>query len=158
MEFFSMSDGINTYEVKCKTCRVKFKVQLFDSHDRNLFVADKKDWYCDNCKKAYFSAQTLTLLNEQMTKGFHDLTGTEKMVSWGVKIRGELLNKVDYLKKSLRFRTDDEKQRSDNAFELLFSEWREMTDAKWWIDHRSMTVRDISKRAAELGDSLKTGK
>ncbi len=152
-----MTDDISTYEVKCRTCRAKFKVQLFDSHDRNLFVVDKKDWYCDDCKKAYFSDQTLKLLKEQMTQGFHDLTGTEKMVSWAVKIRGEILNKVDYLKKSLRFKNEEEKKQSDKAFESLFSEWREKTEAKWWIDNRKMTVRDISKRAAEL-EALKTGK
>jgi len=28
-----------------------FKVQLFESHEKNMFLVDKKDWYCEKCKK-----------------------------------------------------------------------------------------------------------
>ncbi|MEZ4549469.1 MAG: hypothetical protein R2874_03055 [Desulfobacterales bacterium] len=51
-----MTVDTNTYQVTCRTCRKKFSVQLFDTHEKNLFVVDKKDWYCDGCKKEYFAA------------------------------------------------------------------------------------------------------
>ena len=141
-----MKDDEFTYVVKCHTCYSKFKVQLFDSHEKNLFLVDKRDWYCDKCKKAYFSKQTETLARAHQEKGFPLLTGTEKMISWGEKIRAELINKLDYLQKSLRFESDDAKQQSDKAFEAFMAEWQKETTAKWWIDNRRMTVMDMSKR------------
>ena len=149
-----MSEDLFTYTVRCKTCRSLFKIQLFESHEKNLFLVDKKDWYCEACKKKYFSEQTRKLTTDQQTAGFPELEGTEKMISWAVKIRGELINKVDYLNKSLRFETDAEKMLSERSFNRLFSEWHQKTAAKWWIDNRKMTVRDISKRLAEIQAQL----
>jgi hypothetical protein len=150
-----MTQNTPTYEVKCRTCRALFKVALFDSHEKNLFVVDKKDWYCDACKKAYFNRQTTELTGRQQDKGFPALTGPEKMVSWAVKIRGEMLQKVDYLQKSLKFESDAEKEISSKAFEMFFDEWRQFTDAKWWIDRRTMNVRDISQRIKDLSAAIK---
>jgi hypothetical protein len=104
-----MTNDMNSYEVKCRSCRTKFNVQLFDSHDKNLFVADKKDWYCENCKKEYFRKQTAELSKAHKSIGFQELQGSEKMISWAEKIRGELVNKVNYLKGSLTFKNDTEK-------------------------------------------------
>ncbi len=145
-----MAEEVYDYNVKCKTCRTTFTVQLFDSHEKNLFVVDKKDWFCDQCKKDYFKAETDKRLNEQKSIGFSELTGTDKSVSWGTKIREELINKVNYLKQSLSFDLDEEKELSDKAFEAFFSEWHQQTTAKWWIDNRRMNVRDISNRVAEI--------
>jgi len=153
-----MAEDIYTYTVRCNTCRSQFKVQLFESHEKNLFLVDKKDWYCETCKKKYFSEQTLKLTNEQQIAGFPELCGTEKMISWAVKIRGELINKFDYLKKSLRFETEAEKILSEKAFNRFFSEWQQETAAKWWIDNRKMTVRDIFKRLAEIQASIQNEK
>ena len=138
-----------TYTVKCRTCRSSFEVQLFESHEKNLFIVDKKDWYCENCKTEYFKAQTEKLTKAQETVGFGELTGTAKMVSWAVKIRQDILKKVDYLKQSLKFDDETQKERSHKAFEMLFDQWQAKTEAKWWIDHRNMTVRDITKQVEE---------
>ncbi len=145
-----MTEDNYTYDVTCRTCHEKFKVELFESHDKNLFLVDKKDWYCEKCKKEYFKNQTDKLSKKSEAIGFQALTGTLKMVSWAEKIRSELINKVDYLKKSLTFETEEEKDLSDKTFDLFFREWQKKTTAKWWIDHRKMTVRDISKRISEL--------
>ncbi len=150
-----MTEDIYTYAVKCRTCRTKFKVQLFESHEKNLFLVDKKDWYCEKCKKEYFGRQTAKLVKAHQAIGFSELEGTRKMVSWAEKIREELINKVDYLKKSLQFENEDERELSGKAFDLFFKEWQEKTEAKWWIDHRKMTVRDISKRVAAISESIK---
>jgi hypothetical protein len=147
-----MTEDIYTYEVTCRTCRLKFKVQLFESHEKNLFLVDKRDWYCQKCKTAYFSKQTGNLTKAHQAMGFPQLNGTPKMVSWAVKIRAELINKVDYLKQSLKYENDLEKKQSEEAFNLFIKEWQAETTAKWWIDHRRMTVRDISKRVKELSD------
>lgn len=147
-----MTDDIYTYEVTCRTCRLKFKVQLFESHAKNLFLVDKRDWYCQKCKNEYFSKQTGNLTKAHQAMGFPELKGTPKMVSWAVKIRAELINKVDYLKQSLKYENDLEKKQSEEAFNLFIKEWQAETTAKWWIDHRRMTVRDISKRVKELSD------
>ena len=150
-----MTKDIYTYDVKCRTCRTLFKVQLFESHEKNLFLVDKKDWYCEKCKKEYFSEQTTKLSRVHQAIGFPELNGSLKMISWAEKIRAELINKVDYLKKSLTFENDDEKELSEKAFDMFFKEWQEKTEAKWWIDHRKMTVRNISKRVAEISESIK---
>jgi hypothetical protein len=150
-----MTEDIYTYEVKCNTCRTKFKVQLFESHDKNLFLVDKKDWYCEKCKEAYFADQTAKLVKAHQAIGFPELKGTRKMVSWAEKIREELNKKVDYLRKSLKFENNDQRELSDKAFDMFFKEWQEKTEAKWWIDHRRMTVRDISKRVGEISESMK---
>ena len=146
---------MNTYEVKCRTCRTKFKVQLFDSHEKNLFLVDKKDWYCDKCKKQYFKKQTSELSRMHKDIGFQELEGSEKMISWAEKIRSELINKVNYLKESLTFKNDDEKKVSNEAFEKFFTQWHTETEAKWWIDNRKMTVRDISNRIAKISEETK---
>ncbi len=145
-----MTEEIYDYDVTCKTCLKTFTVQLFDSHEKNLFVVDKKDWFCDACKKDYFNKQTESITKQHQEIGFPELTGTAKMVSWAVKIRGELINKVDYLKKSLTFDTDEEKAASDNAFDQFIRGWQEVEQAKWWIDNRRMTVRDISQSIDEI--------
>lgn len=150
-----MTDDMNTYEVSCRTCRTKFKVQLFDSHEKNLFVADKKDWYCDQCKKAYFKKQTSQLSKTHKDIGFSELEGTEKMISWAETIRAELINKVNYLKQNLTFATESDKNTSDRAFEEFFSRWQAEKNAKWWIDNRKMTVRDISKQIAEISEEIR---
>lgn len=113
-------------------------------------MVDKKDWYCEPCKKKYFAEQAEQRTKAQESSGFPQITGTDKMISWAVKIREDLLKKVDYLQKSLTFGGEAEKLASEKGFAGLFEEWRKETEAKWWIDHRNMTVRDISKRVAEI--------
>ncbi|MBL6996734.1 hypothetical protein [Desulfobacula sp.] len=47
-----------------------------------------------------------------------------------------------------------EKETSDLAFNLFLQEWQEKIDAKWWIDNRKTTVRNISDRIQKLAGSL----
>jgi len=150
-----MNKDVYTYDVKCRTCRTVFNVALFESHEKNLFLVDKKDWYCEKCKEAYFRKQTEKLSKAHQDIGYPELEGTGKMVSWAEKIRAELINKLKYLKESLKFETEDEKKMSDKAFEAFLKEWRDETAAKWWIDHREMKVRDISKKISEISEALK---
>jgi len=149
-----MAEETYNYDVTCKTCRTKFQVQLFESHEKNLFLVDKKYWFCEKCKKNYFKKQTAKLVEEHQAIGLPEIDGTQKMISWAVKIRGELLNKVDYFKKSLTFENDDEKILSDKAFDLFLKEWQDKTEAKWWIDNRKMNIRDISKRIEEIKEAI----
>jgi hypothetical protein len=58
------------------------------------------------------------------------------------------------LKKSLVFKDDKEKEISDLAFNMFLQEWKEETEAKWWIDNRKITVMNISERIKKLADSL----
>ena len=150
-----MSQETYDYDVKCKTCRKTFTVQLFDSHEKNLFIVDKKDWFCEKCKNDYFQAETDKRNLEQKEIGFSELTGTAKTISWATKIREEMINKVNYLKQSLSFDDEEDKTISDKAFEVFFSEWHQQTTAKWWIDNRRMNVRDISTRIAEITKEAK---
>jgi len=146
---------MNTYEVKCRTCRTKFKVQLFDTHEKNLFIVDKKDWYCDKCKKQYFEKQTSELSKAHKNIGFSELKGSVKMISWAEKIRAELINKVNYLKDRLTFKNEDEKSLSEKAFKKFFAQWQKKTEAKWWIDNRKITVRDISNQISAISEEIK---
>ena len=150
-----MTEENFTYNVRCKTCRTRFKVQLFESHAKNLFLVDKRDWYCEKCKKSYAASETEKLSRAHQAIGFPELAGTRKMITWAEKIRAELINKVNYLKESLRIEDEEEQALSDKAFEQFFQEWRAETAAKWWIDNRKMTVRDISSRVGELADTIR---
>lgn len=150
-----MTEEQYSYTVRCRTCRTMFKVQLFESHQKNLFLVDKKDWYCEKCKKEYFTEQSKKLAKAHQAIGFPEFNGSWKMVSWAEKIRAELIGKVDYLRKTLKFENDDEEKRSGKAFDIFFKEWQQKTEAKWWIDHRKMTVRNISQRIAEISESIK---
>jgi len=141
-----------TYAVRCKTCRTRFKVQLFDSHERNLFLVDKKDWYCDACKKEYARQQTAKLSQAHQSIGLPPLTGTPKMLTWAEKIRAELINKANYLKENTTYADANAKSIADKAYERFFAEWQTQTTAKWWIDHRKMTVKDMAERIAALSD------
>ena len=149
-----MTKEIYDYEVRCKTCYKKFKTQLFESHEKNLWLVDKKDWYCETCKTEYLEKQTYKLAKSHAEIGFPALIGTPKRVSWAEKIRAELINKVSFLKKSLVFKSDKEKEISDLAFNLFLQEWQEKTEAKWWIDNRKITVLNISDRIKKLAGSL----
>lgn len=150
-----MAEDIFDYTVRCKTCKKKFTVQLFDSHEKNLFMVDKKEWFCDSCKNNYLKAKTEKKAEEQKKIGFSLLTGTPKTISWGTDIRAQMINKANYLKNSLSFENDSEQTFSDKAFEIFFQEWQEHTDAKWWIDNRKMNVRDISLRLEEIKKEMK---
>ena len=150
-----MTEENFTYSVRCKTCRARFKVQLFESHAKNLFLVDKRDWYCEKCKKSYAASETEKLSRAHQAIGFPELVGTRKMITWAEKIRAELINKVNYLKDSLRIEDEDEKSLSEKAFDQFLGEWRGETAAKWWIDNRKMTVRDISRRVAALADAIR---
>ncbi|MBC2705521.1 hypothetical protein [Desulfobacula sp.] len=149
-----MTKEICDYEVRCKTCYKKFTTQLFESHEKNLWLVDKKDWYCETCKIEHFEKQTSKLAKSHAKIGFPTLIGTPKRVSWAEKIRADLINKVSFLKKSLVFNDDKEKETSDLAFSLFLQEWQEKTDAKWWIDNRKITVRNISDRIKKLAGSF----
>lgn len=144
-----------TYTVRCKTCRTRFKVQLFESHAKNLFLVDKRDWYCEKCKKGYAATQTAKLSQAHQALGFPELNGTRKMITWAEKIRAELINKVNYLQDSLRIEDVAEQDISRQAFEQFFDRWRQETAAQWWIDNRKMTVSDISQRVAALAESIR---
>jgi len=150
-----MTDEEYLYTVKCSTCRTPFKVQLFDSRERALFLVDKKDWYCEKCKKEYFRKETSKLTEAHRELGFSELEGSSKMISWAEKIRAELINKVNYLQNSLSFESDLDKKVSDEAFQAFFQEWQANTEAKWWIDRRKMNVRDISTEIGRLSETLK---
>lgn len=143
-----------TYDVICKECYKKFQVEMFGTESRNIYLANNKDWYCEDCKKKYVKEKTRELTEAQKSTGFPELTGTAKQVSWAVKIRAELVNKVEYLQQSLSFESDQAKEASENAFGLFFKEWQEITTAKWWIDNRKITVRDISTRIAEISKEI----
>ncbi len=149
-----MAEEIYDYEVRCSKCLSTFKVQLFDSHEKNLFVVDKKEWYCKKCKDDYFDNQTKTLFEKHKTLGFTELNGTQKTISWAEKIRGEMLNKLKYYKESLSFQNDDLKILSDKTIDLFLKEWQKESEAKWWIDHRRMNVRDISSRLKEIEEDI----
>jgi len=145
-----MTKEIYDYDVRCKTCFEKFKVQLFENYEKNLWLVDNKDWYCEPCKTEYFEKQTSKLSQSHAKIGFLELAGTAKQISWAEKIRAELINKVKFLKESLVFNDDVQKEQSDLAFDLFMQEWQKETEAKWWIDNRRTTVRDISNRINEL--------
>lgn len=142
------------YQVRCKSCFSRFTVQMFDSHEKCLWLVDNKDWYCDSCRKEYQDKNTAALSKASASLGFPQLSGTPKRIAWAEKIRAELINKANYLKQSLIHEDEDAKALSDKVFQLFFKEWQKETDAKWWIDNRTTNVRDISIRIKEITDTL----
>jgi len=149
-----MTEQSCEYKVRCKSCFNQFSVQMYDSHEKCLWLVDNKDWYCDSCKQKSFDKKTATLSKANASLGFPQLTGTPKRIAWAEKIRAELINKTNYLNQSLNHEDEDAKALSDKAFLLFFQEWQKEKDAKWWIDKRMTNVRDISIRIKEITDTL----
>ena len=149
-----MTEQSCDYKVRCKSCFNQFSVQMYDSHEKCLWLVANKDWYCDSCKKEYLDKKTATLSKANASLGFPQLTGTPKRIAWAEKIRAELINKTNYLNQSLNHEDEDAKALSDKAFLLFFQEWQKEKDAKWWIDNRPTNVRDISIRIKEITDTL----
>jgi hypothetical protein len=119
-----MTASIYDYEVRCKTCYKKFTMQLFEDHDKNLWLVGNKDWYCKTCTAEYLDKQTSKLTKAHASMGFPPLKGTPKRISWAEKIRAELLNKVNFLKERLTFDDPKAKKASDRAFNLLYKNGR----------------------------------
>jgi len=149
-----MSEQSCDYKVRCKSCFNQFIVQIYDNHEKCLWLVDNKDWYCDSCKKEYIDKKTAALSKISAGLGFAQLTGTPKRIAWAEKIRAELINKANYLNSSLHHGNEDAKALSDKAFLLFFQEWQREADAKWWIDNRTTNVRDISIRIKEITETL----
>ncbi|MFO8049022.1 MAG: hypothetical protein R6U29_08320 [Desulfosudaceae bacterium] len=151
-----MTEDSFSYTVKCRTCHKSFTVQLFESHEKNLFLVDRKDWYCEACKKEYARRQTEKLTAAHESRGFPPLTGTRKMIVWAEKIRADMLNKADIWQERLTFADEASRTRHQQAFALLMREWQQRTEAKWWIDNRRMTVRDMARRVEQLAAEADT--
>jgi hypothetical protein len=147
-------DIVFDYDVKCRTCSAKFKVQMFDTHERNLYLVDNKYWFCNKCKKDYFSKETLKFQESNTVKGFGPLEGVEKSISWAEKIRFEMINKFELLKQTITYKSDEEKEIYEKAFDIFLKEWFVISDPKWWIEKKRMNVRDITLRVEEIKKEL----
>ncbi|MCP3925671.1 MAG: hypothetical protein GY714_24145 [Desulfobacterales bacterium] len=148
-------DIVFDYDVKCRTCNQKFKVQMFDSHDRNLYLVDNKHWFCDKCKKDFFSKQTAELQEKNTLKGFLELEGSDKSISWAEKLRSEMMNKFEIYKQTVTHQSDEDKELFEKANEIFLSEWFATKDAKWWIDNKKMNVRDMRLKIEFIIEEIK---
>lgn len=139
------------YEVKM-SCGHTVEVQLYGKEaDREKKIAWlEKYGMCTECQKAdkaeKYAELTAQAAEKAVAENLPELTGTEKQINWALTIRAEKLAEVDSFKvKGLK---DVEAQAIKN---VLASN----TEAKFWIDNRSLDAKSIIK-ANKMADQIKT--
>ncbi|MFM9280902.1 hypothetical protein [Paenibacillus jiagnxiensis] len=73
-----------------------------------------------------------------------NLIGSEKQVAWATKIRYGVALEIGSIIKMLRKAEPEKKGANiDAEAQMLLDRVSELDEAKWWIDHRHLTPRDV---------------
>ncbi|WP_347246159.1 hypothetical protein [Thermogutta sp.] len=125
------------YEVK-RACGHVEKVELFGPHkDREWRLKKEAEKKCLQCR-----ANTAV-------PGLPMLEGTPKQVAWANDIRSNILRQVESLRSEIDrlFPDHPETEKVTRAIEGFVAELVTKTSASWWIDNRTMAIREeILKR------------
>ena len=124
------------YEVKMSCGHVE-TVELYGGNkDREYRISQLGKWgMCKDCYKAAIEKETTELENKY---NLPELTGSEKQVAWAKKIRANMYKKFE---EDFQGHFGDADPRLDN-----FKAWmKEKTEAKWFIDHRDESTRELVK-------------
>jgi hypothetical protein len=123
----------------------------------------KRGDVCEVCKRADFEAANAKAAVVTAEAGLAPLTGTDKQVAWANTIRLEMLPRIDEaaqkavasLGRAYSALSPGAQGEIRDAVALIASEMRSSTDARWWIDYRTvhlpdLILRELSARAASL--------
>ncbi len=110
---------------------------------------------CMDCKRAAEQAAraeaSVAAAAQAEIAGLPNLTGSEKQVAWAETIRRDRLAQLDKVLDALRQPASrlTEAGRADlfAALDRLAGEYRGQAEARWWIDHRgmSLTTTDLAQ-------------
>lgn len=112
----------------------------------------KRGDLCETCRRAAFEAENAQASAVTAEVGLAPLSGSEKQVAWGNKIRLEMLPRIDagaataidWISRSNHHRfTAAAMEEIRDAVALIASELRGTTEARWWIDYRTAQVADL---------------
>jgi hypothetical protein len=117
-------------------CGHTAEVQLYGPYaDREKKIAYYKTINCPDCRAKAAG-------EDAQKKGYAELTGSAKQVSWANSIRSKMMHEVD----ELAAKVTRNKEMFDKAVETLKNE----TSASWWIDRRDNTVMDLIKEVLHI--------
>ena len=117
-------------------CGHTAEVQLYGAYkDREKKIAYHKTIDCPECR-AKAAAE------DAQGKGYAELTGSAKQVSWANDIRTKMMHEVD----ELAAKVTRNKEMFDKAVETLKNE----TSASWWIDRRDNSAMDLIKEVLHI--------
>ena len=112
-------------------CGHTAEVQLYGTYkDREKKIAYYKTIDCPECRAK-------AVAEDAQSKGYAELTGSAKQVSWANDIRSKMMHEADELAANVT----RNKEMFDKAVETMKNE----TSASWWIDRRNNTIKDIIK-------------
>jgi hypothetical protein len=117
--------------------------QLVGKHeDRDRKLAWLATTLCTDCHRA------ATHRAHQATEsdlGLPALTGSEKQVAWATDLRGKYVSQaIEHMRRELR---GDMTPEQTSQFVAIVSR---ATDAKWWIENRSLGLMDTARALQTL--------
>ncbi len=124
------------YEIT-RTCGHIETIEVFGTNvhgERDRKVAYEESRCCRECYLAAKAAEAA-----EASKGLPELTGSEKQVAWAMSIRVEMLNGLKDLEARFAGQAD---------FDAAMDALRNKTEAKFWIDNRSLTGHQVLKNIA----------
>jgi hypothetical protein len=96
---------------------------------------------CDDCARTarneQRTAETLAAADTARDAGFPPLTGSDKQTAWAERIRSATLNEIDNALANWP-------QVAEPARAIMLAAISRLTDASWWIEHRSSARRSVT--------------
>lgn len=130
----------------CKTCGKTFEKTAIKRNCREAdswkLWAEKNFDECDECAKAriarFHADENAKAAEQAAEEQWSELTGSEKQIAWANSIRAEFMTKLEAERKSFTATHPE----AEAVYAQLKAAAMEMTEARFWIDHRNST-RDI---------------
>lgn len=105
------------------------EVKLFGSYaERERIINNYKACDCPDCR-AKAAAQEAT------AKGYAELTGSAKQISWASDIRANFFAEIEKIAPTIG--------RNKDLFDKVVNEIKTETSASWWIDNNRRSATDI---------------
>lgn len=137
------------YEVECTECGKKFDVQLYGKMKYREWKVEHYAWLCDDCKAKKREEEARKAAEKSKEMELPELTGTEKQVSWALKIRLDAIKamekQIEAQKALERLNPEGKPEREEYLMRLGFDDiLKNETKASWWIDNRHMSFGVIA--------------
>lgn len=117
-------------------CGHTAEVQLYGKYeDREKKIAYYKTIDCPECRAK-------AAAKDAQDKGYAELTGSAKQVSWANDIRTKMMASAE----ALAAKVTRNREMFDKAIETMKNE----TSASWWIDRRDDTINDLLKEILHM--------
>jgi hypothetical protein len=140
-----MEVSIMVMDFMCESCGQKYSRQTYTvtaAKSSKEFWRSKQDTTFGTCPECYKKEQEEKRQNKMVKSGLLELSGSEKQISWALKIRLEKYEASERYVKVL-------KSKGIEVYDRLFA----ITEAKFWIDNRNSNFEDLMKLVAAMASA-----